>query len=156
MSNKNNIKTFEERYNACHKTIKNTKLRIWWKKNRSTVLKILLFYIYYPALFLNYLDDKREKALRKKNKFTYEKANLFWDKYFPRFCGKTEEGGFYYFNNGIGIYSKTIDIKDRHFVKYHAHDLLMFLKSEYKIEGYLKTAYDTYDWGAVEVKFTKA
>lgn len=143
------MNNFEKAYEDSHK---NTALKDWWKKNRLTVLRIILF----PLWIAEIVHYKIKEARSRKNVWSEERAEQFCNKYLPQICEKTE-CGFYLFNNGYGFSCfKCVrrNRKDRDFADVYKWQLFNFIKEQYEIEGYKKDVYPE-DWDRLEVDFIK-
>lgn len=141
--------TFEKAYANSHKT---NALKDWWKKNRLTVLRIVLF----PLWVAEMVIEKIKNAQSKKNVWSEERAEQFCNKYLPQICDKTETG-FWLFNNGYGFTGyKCVrrHKKDLNFARCYQWKLFDYIRKQYEIGGYEKEVLSE-DWDRIEVEFIK-
>lgn len=140
---------FEKAYNDAHKT---NAIKEWWKKNRLSVLRVILFPLYLAEL----TADKIQKHNAKRTGWSEEHAKAFCDKYLPHLCAKTDRG-FWLFNNGYGFTCHKCvrrNRKDCRFASVYKWDLFKYIKDTYEIEGYTKEILDN-EWDRLEVEWVK-
>lgn len=125
-------------------------LKKWWKKNRLTVLRIVLFPIYFTELAI----DKAKKISADRNPWSEERANEIFNYYIPRRSDWVEdEKLFFFFDNGYGwninLAKKYLKRKDRKFWELHngfwGGNLREYLIDKFELEGFTKKVVNTCD-----------
>ena len=144
---------------AMNRKEKNHPIRDWWNKNGYKVLRVVLFYIWLPALGI----EKIQKKLNARQKWSEDRAKEILDYYIPRKAEWCEEDKtFYFFDNGMGwsmsFAKKYLKLKDRRWWDCHrgwvGGKIRTYLIDEYRLEGCTKEIGNC-SGGWTEVSFTK-
>ena len=133
-------------------------MKKWWKKHRTTILRIVLF----PLWILAIICEKANDWQAHRNRWNEERAKEILDYYIPRraeWCADEKE--FYFFDNGYGwsinLAKKYLKIKDRafwkHNTKWYGGKMSVYLVYHFELEGFTKEVLnDSTDWTEIVFK----
>ena len=133
-----------------------SKIRKWWSKNDYKVWRVILFPIWIGSI----INEKIEKYLNSRNKWSEERADEILQYYILRRAEWVEdEKEFYFFDNGYGwgTAKKYLKRRDRRFWKVNSgswgYKIREYLIKSFELEGFTKEVINKdLDWTEIIFK----
>ena len=140
---------------AMNRKEKKHTIRKWWSKNGYKVNRIIFFPIWIGSI----INEKIEKYLNSRNKWSEERADEILQYYIPRRAEwVADEKEFYFFDNGYGwgMAKKYLKRRDRRFWKLYkgfcGGRIRNYLIDKFELEGFTKEVCNCSD-GWTEIIF---